>query len=99
MTAPDAHGWRKIAEDPPPRDGTPVDLWIVGPDDMVDFYAPHARKVKGKPLRAGRAPDFVWRHKPPNRPAWYPAGGLGMPLSPDVTPTHWQPLPAPPEGA
>ena len=82
-----------------PKDGTLVDLWIIGPDSTVDFYVLSARKIKGKPLRHGRATCFRWEHRPPNRPNWYPAGGLSYPLSPDVTPTHWHPLPEPPEGS
>ena len=81
-----------------PTDGTPVDLWIVGPDDKVDFYASNAKKVPGKPLRYGRATNMRWMKKGPNSPAWYPMGGLGYPMSPfDVTPTHWMPLPEPPK--
>ena len=83
-----------------PKDGTIVDLWIVGQDDTVDFYAATAAKIKGKPLRHGRTTNFRWLHKPPNEPAWYPHPcGLGMyPLAPEVTVTHWMPLPLPPTG-
>lgn len=80
-----------------PKDGTAIDLWIVGADSTVDFYAVNATKVRAKPVRHGRAPDFRWAHKPPNAPNWYPVGGLGYPLSPDVIPTHWMPHPAPPK--
>jgi len=80
-----------------PKDGTPVDLWIVGADDTVGFYSLTAKKVRGKPQRAGRAPDWQWLEKPPNRANWYNLGGLAMmPLSPDVTPTHWRPIPEAP---
>lgn len=89
------HGWRPI--DSAPRNGEPVDLWIVGSDDMVDFYAPMAKKVKGWPLRHGRAPDFRWEQHGPNPANWYPVGGLGYPLSPDVMATYWMPHPAGPE--
>ncbi len=74
-----------------PRDGSPVDLWIEGPDDTVDFYAPLAHKVKGKPLRHGRTTHWRWMQNAPNPAAWYPLGGLGYPLSPDVRATHWMP--------
>jgi len=87
-------GWEPI--ETAPKDGTPVDLWIVGGDDTVDFYAPFASKILNRPLRHGRAPAFQWMHRPPNRPNWYPVGGLSYPLSPEVTPTHWRLLPAPP---
>lgn len=86
-----------------PRDGTPIDLWIVSADadadhTMIDFYCPHARKVKGKPLREGRVADVQWGHKPPNSPNWYPSGGLmGYPLAADVKPTHWMPRPDAPK--
>lgn len=88
--------WQRI--ETAPKDGTVVDLWIVGSDDTVDFYAPTARKIPGRPLRHGRATNFLWMKKGINQPNWYPQGGLpGYPLSPDVTPTHWMPLPEPPE--
>ena len=80
-----------------PRDGTVVDLWIVGDDSMVDFYAPTATKVRGQPRRHGRAPNMQWGHRPPNAPNWYLVGGLGYPLSSAVAPTHWMHLPAPPK--
>ena len=87
--------WRTI--DSAPKDGTVIDLWIEGPHSMVDFYAVTAKKVKGKPLRHGRATDYRWMQKPNNPPGWYPVGGLGYALSPEVTATHWSmPLPAPP---
>lgn len=86
--------WKDISS--APQDGTPVDLWIVGGTDDVDFYAPSATKIKGKPLRHGRAADFRWEHRAPNPPNWYPVGGLGYPLSPNVKPTHFKLLPPPP---
>jgi hypothetical protein len=79
-----------------PKDGTPVDLWIVGSDNNVDFYSQTARKVKGKPLRAGRSPDWVWHHKSPNKPNWYPLGGIaGFPLMPGIEATHWRAITSP----
>lgn len=80
-----------------PKDGRTIDLWIEGDDSMVDFYAPEAKKVRGRPLRVGRAPNMCWLEKPPNRPNWYAIGGLGYPLSPEVKATHWMPLPEPPK--
>lgn len=85
----EAKAWQPI--ETAPKDGTRLDLWIVGPDDTVDFYSPTARKMRGLPRRHGRAPNFVWQHRLPNQPNWYPLGGLGYPLSPEVTPTHWMP--------
>ena len=86
--------WRPI--ETAPKDGTIVDLWIVGGDDMVDFYAPTAKKKPRSPERCGRAPNFRWQHKLPNQPNWYPVGGLGYSLSPEVRATHWMPIPDPP---
>ena len=87
--------WQPIAT--APKDGTVVDLWIVGDDDTVDFYASGAKKVPGKPLRHGRGTDFRWEHRPPNSPDWNCAWGLHVRLSPNVRATHWMPLPEPPE--
>ncbi len=81
-----------------PKDGTVIDLWIVGYDDTVNFYTLSATKAPGRRARHGRATNFVWGQKPPNAPNWYPLGGLaGYPLSPEVTATHWMPLPEPPK--
>lgn len=87
--------WQPI--DTAPHDGTMVDLWITGSDNMVDFYSTTAKKIRGKPIRHGRAPCFVWAHNPPNNPNWYPYGVTGSyPLSPDVTATHWMRIPGEP---
>jgi len=88
--------WKPI--DSAPKDGTLIDLWIVGANDTVDFYSDNAKKVKGKPLRHGRACGFRWWQNPPNAPNWYPVQGLkGYPLSPEVRATHYMLPPAPPE--
>lgn len=91
-------GWRPISE--APRDGTPVDLWIVGARDEVSFYAPIPTK-QGKQW-GGRGPICRWGHNPPNAPNWYPVDGLeaisGYPISPTVKVTHFRPLPPPPTG-
>ena len=87
-------GWRSM--DSAPRDGTVIDLWIEGPDNMVDFYSPTATKVPKKPLRHGRSPNWRWAKSGPNPPNWYQPDGLGFPLSPDVTAIAWMPLPPPP---
>lgn len=79
--------------DAAPRTGEIVDLLIEGEDDTVDFYSATAHKVKGKPLRRGRSTDWRWAHKPPNAPNWYPVHGIGYPLSPEVRPIAWMPIP------
>lgn len=89
---PDAsNGWRTI--DSAPRDGTPVDLWIVGDWAEVHFYA---LAVETNDQWGGRTPEWQWEVRKPNPGKWYPRGGLGVALSPEVVPTHWMPLPAPP---
>ncbi|MGY2919490.1 hypothetical protein [Bradyrhizobium sp. USDA 3262] len=82
-----------------------VDIWIgsTGLDadhSIVKFYCPDAYPVKrGQPMLQGRVTDVILQHRPPNRPGWYPSGGLSpsFPLSPDVRPTHWMKRPAPPK--
>ena len=49
--------WKPI--ETAPKDGTPLDLWIVGTDDTVDFYSATAQKMNGLPRCHGRAPNFV----------------------------------------
>lgn len=93
----EAEGWRPIES--APKDGTVIDLWIEGQSDMVDFYAPTARFNRKTRMREGRAVEWRWLTAGPNEAKWRSVGGLGYPLSPDVTPTHWRPLPAPPEEA
>jgi hypothetical protein len=99
----DMKDWQPI--DTAPTDGSVVDLWIesAAPDadhSMVKFYCPDAFPVKrGSPMLQGRITDVAWRHRQPNRPGWYPSGGLppGYALSPEVKATHWMRRPAPPK--
>jgi len=46
-------GWNPI--ETAPRDGTFVDLWIVGRPDEVDFYAPLAKQMSNSRMHQGRA--------------------------------------------
>jgi hypothetical protein len=80
--------WRPIETAPK---GVYVDLWCIGPDSDVDFYCSNAKKVKGKPLRHGRATHY----KLCDDGQWRNNHGFGYPLS--ITPTHWMPLPEPPK--
>jgi len=73
--------------------GIYVDLWCVGDASDISFYCAGHSKVKGVALWQGRATD--WRLDPDGK--WRAAQGLGLPLS--IKPTHWQPLPDPPESA
>jgi hypothetical protein len=91
--------WQPIST--APKYGLLVDLWIIGPRDEVKFYCQDATmigKAGAKPstLWHGRAGGFRWGVKPPNAPNWYPDHGLGYPLAPAVTATHWRPPPGPP---
>jgi hypothetical protein len=94
----DTKEWQPIETAPK---GEVVDLWIesAGPDadqSTVKFYCPNAMRIEGG-LLAGRVTDMWFGHRPPNSPNWYPSGGLGFPLAPDVKPTHWMRRPAPPK--
>ena len=91
--------WQPIST--APKNGALVDLWIVGPRSEVEFYCQEATRLeKAGPnslvLWQGRAVGFRWDSKPPNAPNWYPGQGLGYPLAPEVTATHWRLLPGPP---
>lgn len=79
-------GWFSIEQAPVE---TWVDLLIEGPDDTVDFYCPDAKKVRGKPLRRGRAAHW----KKGQDGAWRTNCGLSYSLSPEVTPIGWLPVP------
>jgi len=77
-----------------PRDGTFVDLWIVGQPDEVDFYAMLPTKMSKSRMHHGRACEYQWASKHGHEPEWYGAGGLGHPML--LEPTHWMPLPSGP---
>ena len=88
------NGWRPI--DSAPRDGTIVDLWIVG-GDMVKFYC-NVLRQNAPGQYEGRACDFRWIQHKPNPPGWHPVHGLNpsFPLSPEVKATHWMAHPRSP---
>ena len=75
-----------------PKDGTPVHLWIVGQCDMVDFYTSNkARFNRTTRQREGLTKEWAWLEYGPNSPTWRcPEFPDMMPLSPEVTPTHWK---------
>lgn len=90
--------WQDIST--APKDGTPVDLWIVSDEhgsdvDLVSFYCNGLDRFNAKTRRReGRVTGMVWGRRGPNT-GWYPHGGLpGMAMT--VEPTHWMPLPTPP---
>ena len=90
MANKDDGGWAPI--ETAPKDGATVDLWIVGSCDMVDFHTNNTAKFNRKTRRReGIAEGWAWLKYGPNAPAWrcheFPEM---MPLSPEVTPTHWQ---------
>lgn len=82
--------WKTI--DSAPKDGTWLDLWIVGPAGDVSFYT-------SVPYGQGRICDYRWEHRPPNAPNWYSRGGLpgSPPLMPGIRVTHWMLPPPPPK--
>lgn len=75
--------WRPIEE--APKDGTPIDVWLGRPEDdgAIDFYC-----VDG----SRRSCAWSW-----HRGKFRPIGGLVTLVF--VQPTHFRPLPPPPEEA
>lgn len=76
-----------------PKDGTAVDLRIVGGSDWVDFYAGKSAKFNRKTRqREGVTEGWYWTSYHGNPPYWrvveFPEI---MPLSREVNPTHWRP--------
>lgn len=84
-----AGGWKPI--DSAPKDGTEIDLWVPG-----EFAGRYAECYWGKPMHCcgeyGSLCDDDWHSLDDG---WV-YGGIGAP--PDE-PSHWRPLPPPPEAA
>jgi len=92
MTAPD--GWHDIAT--APKDGTPILI-----------FEGHRHRECHMPIDALREGEISYSCDDPRLQwfddrrwsigYWRPWGGWGNRNSAAVTPTHWMPLPAPPE--
>lgn len=84
--------WRPIKT--APKNGTPVDLWIVGNPDSVDFLTTFSALTPDRKSRHGRICDYRWVNDD-----WRIKAGL-MPLMGlrmhDCVATHWMPPPEPP---
>jgi hypothetical protein len=76
--------WQPIST--APRDGTVIDLWCTGEPDDIAFYC---RDLFGK--RQGRVTECYFDR------GWRPCMGLTRGALLPVEPTHWRPLPNPPE--
>lgn len=78
-----AGGWRPI--ETAPKDGIIIDVWLGNADDSeTEFYCPDGTK---------RSSAWVWGNG-----KFRPVTGLPGMMTVFVQPTHWQPLPAAPEG-
>lgn len=68
-----------------PKDGTIIDVWLgdTGPSDLAFYCASNTR----------RSPNWHWMNG-----KFRPFGGL-LQIPVFVVPTHWMPLPEPPERA
>ena len=86
--------WQPIESAPKTKRGVVVDLWCVTDDhESARFYFMQTMcGVRDEMKWQGRVSECVWRDG-----AWRPASGLSRHRL-EVTPTHWMPLPPPPEG-
>ena len=86
-----------------PRDGRPVDLWVVSNEDGTDandvsFYCCGLDGDNSRTgRREGRVTSMCWETRSGSPSGgWYSVGSLpGYPMSVDAT--HWMPPPTPPE--
>jgi len=80
------NGWEPI--DTAPRDGTPIDVWLVGHREDVDFYCAVSLQIPGHgKLCEGRATD--WHFKDGK---WRPVmQGLNVPTF--IQPQFWREVP------
>ena len=85
--------WRSIKT--APRDGTPVDLWIMGEAAEVEFYCPLSYRHPDRVHRSGRVTNVRWIEGD-----WRPVAGLhrlhGLGALP-VSILYWCPLWQPPQ--
>lgn len=85
--------WRSI--ETAPRDGTPVDLWIVGDPAEVEFYCALSRRHRDRVHHEGRVTNVAWRDGD-----WRPICGLhrlhGLGSLP-ISILWWMPTPEPPQ--
>lgn len=89
------HQWRPIETAPKGRHDV-IDLWCVGIHDDIAFYCPDfcavgRQDAEGNHLYQGRVSRVQWRLG-----AWRPKSNLLLHAI-TVTPTHWSPLPEPPQ--
>ena len=77
-----------------PKDGTPVDLWVVSqPDgcdaDSISFYCNGLDFFNRKTRRReGRVTDMRYEKRGPNE-GWYKVGGLPGGMAMVIEPTHF----------
>lgn len=77
--------WRRVKDEPPPKDGTSILIYVPPPDSR---YAADIAVAHWEP--------YPWHHK---AGAWVSTyGESGHDEWYDGAPTHWMPRPAPPEG-
>lgn len=92
----DQDAWHEIddPEHPAPRDGTPIDLWVIGDPQNVEFLTDQSVRSADRVSREGRLTNWRW-----GGGDWCLKTGLtplyGLRMY-DCVAIHWRPLPAPP---